>query len=811
MALSWSAAVALANKIASDVPAIKAMLDALATMDFTGITDLPASVKRMASVTGGVQLQKYASNAWATVGKLMHDVDTVDGKHASTGTTASTIPVRDANGKLPGDITGNASTASEASALMDGYTVPLEKGGTGATTTADARANLGADNAANITKGTLSTARGGTGRTDGFVTDVIIDASGTKASDVGQLGRAKSLTSVDANTILKQGCYNVYEATTALNFPIAGDMLLDVIYWGDDNITQRCSSASNSYKFEMSRSSYDNGATWGGWLPVSGFLNSDVHIYVAKNGSDTNSGYTSDNPVLSVGVAAYKMLMMKPGVSGSVYLHFGPGEWGNLTLYNFHSSGAAIVVTTLDGANATADPEDMPKFGTITAANGAMVLLRNIEADCAACSYQSIINAQYYNKIGAVAACYSGRLIFDSTSVTGIKAQTVQTSCYCNAYRHGLVDIIDGATFDILENVSYSTAFLYAVDYSVINIGSSLTASSFKNATRVTGKKFHFVSAEIVDPNTCRTLFPGTAPGTYNSGNLINGMATDVTVNGTISDTAVKRGQIGDAVVVSAPDYNALLSSGFYHCYRTDAQNGPGNYAAKLHVLASGNYICQIAYRINDVGASVRVSQDKGATWTAWAELATKNDVTASLLSYLPLSGGTLTGNVVFPVNEADVNIKTLRLGIRAADTDGTARDFYPIRVIPGSTVGRGLVISPGGPTLLGGGESAQTVAAGLIGAGKLNGETECTFITSDNGIEFFYGQHKGYDVTKRVAISSAGDIDMPGKITASRGFKGNVEGTATTATKWNGAAKTVSTAMPSGGADGDIWFRYTA
>ena len=189
MAISWSGAVALANKIASDVPAIKTMLDALAEMDFTGITGIPANVKRIASVTGGVQLQKYASNAWATVGKLMHDVDTVDGKHAATGITANTIPVRDASGKLPGDITGNASTASEASALRDGYTVPLAKGGTGATTTAAARANLGADNAANITKGTLSTARGGTGRTDGFVTDVIIDASGTKASEVGQLGR----------------------------------------------------------------------------------------------------------------------------------------------------------------------------------------------------------------------------------------------------------------------------------------------------------------------------------------------------------------------------------------------------------------------------------------------------------------------------------------------------------------------------------------------------------------------------------------------------------------------------------------------
>lgn len=33
----------------------------------------------------------------------------------------------------------------------------------------------------------------------------------------------------------------------------------------------------------------------------------------------------------------------------------------------------------------------------------------------------------------------------------------------------------------------------------------------------------------------------------------------------------------------------------------------------------------------------------------------------------------------------------------------------------------------------------------------------------------------------------------------------------AANATKWDGAAKTVSTSDPSGGSDGDIWFKYTA
>lgn len=132
----------LTNPIRTDVPDTQEVLVALAKQDPTSISDIPVGAKRLYEASSGKwQWREYNGSSWAAVPFLQHNVDQLDGYHAAITPAASTIAVRNADKKLEGDITGNAATATSAATLSQ--TLPVAKGGTGATTSEVARANLG--------------------------------------------------------------------------------------------------------------------------------------------------------------------------------------------------------------------------------------------------------------------------------------------------------------------------------------------------------------------------------------------------------------------------------------------------------------------------------------------------------------------------------------------------------------------------------------------------------------------------------------------------------------------------------------------
>ena len=131
------------NKIKEDVPGMADILQALATGALSGTVNTPTgTLNYYVDGNNTLKIQRLDANgAWVDIAQLKNDADTLDGWHAATSTTKNTIPVRDSNGNLPGSITGNAPTATKATELTE--INPVAMGGTGASTAADARTNLG--------------------------------------------------------------------------------------------------------------------------------------------------------------------------------------------------------------------------------------------------------------------------------------------------------------------------------------------------------------------------------------------------------------------------------------------------------------------------------------------------------------------------------------------------------------------------------------------------------------------------------------------------------------------------------------------
>lgn len=142
----------LSNAIRTDVPAISTILKALAKSDPSVLTGLENGTKRIVGENSRWSFQEYVDGSWVTRKQFNIDATSVDGYSTSIDVAASTIVVRGTDKKIKGDLTGKADTAGTADKLAS--TLAVNAGGTGATTAAAARTNLGVPPTSHASTGT---------------------------------------------------------------------------------------------------------------------------------------------------------------------------------------------------------------------------------------------------------------------------------------------------------------------------------------------------------------------------------------------------------------------------------------------------------------------------------------------------------------------------------------------------------------------------------------------------------------------------------------------------------------------------------
>ena len=524
--MNWTYPLA-ANAILTDVQQIQAMLNACIKLTPSG-NNIPTGAVKLASVTGGKQLQSYNGSAYASIGKLMHDVDTLDGYHASTTAVASRIPVYNSSAKLVGSITGNAATATKLAA-----TKKIDIGGIATAT------EQNFDGSANITipitqitvnnnddtaiNGVLTTAHGGTGNTTGAASDITVSGNAgdnLSAKTYGQIGRAAGLSTKDLNSLTTDGFYigsSSTSHTVAQHYPFTATA----------NAALHVSTSGNfvmqHLKFGQGtwlRWSDDKGATWKPWQAEGGTVAANLIIYISKSGSNDNTGLTSDLPVLTVARAIQIANgRLQSTTNGTVYFRFGAGNWGDIT---FTNKPYYIAIQPYDGVNATEFSEDLPVFGTLTF-QGSHAQVTSVVANVLTATGSGFIYVTNgLLRVGQIYARQGSHIFIVNHATNPIEVMnTSQGSVFC-ATHNGVITNYGSRKVKIVESIAPSNAFCHLAYTGKMTYVEGLTYEYASGAT-VTGKRAYIGKSSFLSTVSANT-FPGTVANDFADGAIINGL-----------------------------------------------------------------------------------------------------------------------------------------------------------------------------------------------------------------------------------------------------------------------------------------------
>ena len=538
---SWNAP-SLTNYIRNDLPAIHQLLNATARWTPEGYddiicTEVAADFKRLVEATQtdttinkNMRFERYNGETWKSVGKLMHDVDMLDGYHASkTSSAENFIPVYNANKKIAGGAEGEAGKAIQltnvrtfdiggiASADAQGFdgtkdiVIPINQ----------ITVNNEGDSALN---GIVTKAHGGTGNAYGYATDVEMqDATGGQilARQYGQLGESKLVNSTDIKSLVVPGNYVSRTVNTDYGFPYTDSSLtayINVSKQGN-SIIQRINMGGNNLWVNTSN---DGGKSWLGLKPIGGAKQGSLTVYVSKSGSALNSGFDPSSPILSIEHAIQIFYNFARGYSNAeCKLCVGEGDWGSLT---FRGLPFDLSIYPFDGLQATQFTNSLPVFHSIVSSMGTVLHLSGVVAD-AIRAEEAVITVNDYCRIGSLRAWRLGHLEVHTGATVGVFSQALFTDSVLQATECGRLLIRANTKFIIEENIAVTQFAAMSSGAEIYFLATNTTTFELKGT--VTGKKFYVgSSSKLSNPNPAVTwdnYIPGTMPGVYETNAVING------------------------------------------------------------------------------------------------------------------------------------------------------------------------------------------------------------------------------------------------------------------------------------------------
>lgn len=663
------------NSIISDLTEIRTLLTNVAKGKPDLADDVPTGAKRFVSSGDGIsyQWEEYDGTSWKKISKLSHNVDMLDGYHASTSAVKNTIPVYNASAQLVGSITGNAATATK---LQNARNIQLggivsstaqSFNGTAAITIPVNQITINNDTDTAV-NGVLTTKHGGTGRTDGKASDVVftsINGESLGAKVQGQIGRLKYISAdIDLDSLVQDGMYAINGSkapTLENNWPetVAIASLVTVRSEGQ-NIFQEVQVASAR---TWRRISYNSGGTWTGWL-IGDSTNDWTTYYVSKSGNDDNPGTSSSLPFATIARALRVAGATGCGsASRKVQLCIGEGDWGDVTLLGLPFQ---LDIYPYSKSAPTAYSDSLPKFGTLNISN-AYVTLYGVVVD-----KLNVTNRAYcmvgtgYKRIAGIACTYQSTVSFASSNSTTNLWEVHNSTLMDAVIKIGygsLVSLNEYLHIKMAENTS-KVAFLVISD-GYFSAYSSRTVVDASNNT-LTGKKFVLYNGAEVrtresnSPGSFLQSLPGT-DYTISNGAMVNGFNPALALLSdlqSVDDSAVHKA--GDETITGVKTFTAnpwvKKGSPYLNLQHTSAEVG-NTPTADLESMVrfldkNGSWLAEYKSVLTKEGTvRSRLNVRKNNTGLALASIGVEYPASGSPFGTAPTTPAGAVGNEIVTVD----------------------------------------------------------------------------------------------------------------------------------------------------------------
>lgn len=267
----------------------------------------------------------------------------------------------------------------------------------------------------------------------------------------------------------------------------------------------------------------------------------------------------------------------------------------------------------------------------------------------------------------------------------------------------------------------------------------------------------------------------GSLMVSYNSPNIRVSGGNGANTNPKWTVDLVHSGNIGSQSV------NYATTSHFLRTYSASNSSHGTDYLLKCrhNVDGNGRFKLQIIRTDGTVTHSTSVDYANSAGSVAWGNVSGKpSSYTPSshTHSYLPLSGGTMTGAISY---------------------QGTKATYPMINWIDNTadTYGNGIRIGGGGATIIGGGESASLPS--------VSGGDEILYLMNDAAIDFYSNCQEGLNSAKHMTFDKYGTLNVPTDVKVNGNsviHSGNIGSQSVNYANTAGSAKASNISMSSDG-----------